>query len=107
MIKNKKQKKKTKYSVPLQFHFHRLLMEIKELEDHLEKHPEECEQIMQRISNLLKNAFASLGFQSKILYGFFQYWKRAKRRATRKPLTIRKVRALAEELYTITKIFKV
>ncbi|MEX0661157.1 MAG: hypothetical protein WEA58_04665 [Balneolaceae bacterium] len=83
----------------------KMLIEINKLEK--EQDPELLQQYLDEVADTHMMIFNNRKIELDFEIGFYKFKKRAKRRATRKPLTIAKARSLAEDLYQLATIFKI
>lgn len=69
--------------------------------------PDEREHLLHHCGRLQKELLNKNSVRLDLMNGLADWEKRAKRRATRKPLTVRKARNLAEEIQQLTTIFNI
>lgn len=69
--------------------------------------PDEREQLLHHCSRFQKKLLNKNSVRVDLMIGLSEWEKRANRRATRKPLSVRKARNLAEDLHQLATIFKI
>ncbi|WP_234567970.1 hypothetical protein [Rhodohalobacter sp. 614A] len=80
---------------------------LKNIHSVLEEHPEKDEVYLDRLSTVHKKLVSSDRFQTALFLGVMDFLERAKRRATRKPITLQKQQNLLDDLHSLVEVLKI